>query len=206
MELLGIGGVMKRRFSFKTRIDLSHCSYCLCNNTNGQATCYKRNLNDGNAVQTCSKCMFMIKKHCSYCEKPGNRSILIPSDHSIDLGNSTECISCNCTQQGTVSCRYKDIQQPICRGTRECETLLETLPKRQCPCCVDPLNGQKKAPLTTWSARIGRDYFKCSCSYRGDLECLAEKKIDQFSYSVQCSGGNCTKLITNPGNCCSLLF
>uniref|UniRef100_A0A7M5WI02 G-protein coupled receptors family 2 profile 2 domain-containing protein n=2 Tax=Clytia hemisphaerica TaxID=252671 RepID=A0A7M5WI02_9CNID len=196
-EFLGNRGVMKRGFRFQTRYELSHCSYCLCNNTNGYSTCYKKGLN-GIAKEKCSKCSTIIKEPCSYCEKPGNRSIIIPSMRSVNFGNETECISCNCTKQGTISCRYKDIRQPICGNTQDCETLLARLPKHQCTYCVDPLNGQKKIPLTSWNVQIGSDNFKCVCSYEGDLVCSTDERINGFMYSVQCSKENCTNLMTNP--------
>ena len=102
-----------------------------------------------------------------------------------------ECTSCQCTEQGSIQCKYLDAT--VCRNVTECEKVLITLPKRKCSYCVG------SAPKVFYLSN-NKFTLSCFCTTLGHFDCSYSKLIGGIiEYNQTCSDEECTRLYQKNG-------
>ena len=176
--------------TFTNRYEVSHCTWCHC--FNGKIVCLKRNSN-GKKSLLCSRCSRIPSRECTYCQIPHNRSSIVPINHEISMNRSKigECITCHCTNQGSVHCKY--LEATICQNVVECEKTMVKLPKTDCSYCVG--SAPKKFNLSYSEITL-----HCLCKTPGHFKCNYSALFGGvIEYKRMCSGEVCTQLNQTKG-------
>ena len=135
-------------------------------------------------------------RRCSYCIHPQDESIKIPRETFFPVFEYT-CISCQCSDAGTVTCHYNNTRQ--CTGQQKCQQYFkllknETIPY-QCKTCV--FDGLMRLPNSTWKVMVNakQDLAICNCQVNGEVNCKVEKKVKEFSFEIHCLNCSSTEII-----------
>ena len=171
-----------------TRYQISHCTYCECDKATEKISCHKKNLEG--AVQTlCENCTSLpADVSCSYCEKPGNKSVRVKAGNPIDIGEGLECVSCNCSLKGDVACFYYN--HTICDTTSSCHIALSEQKMEQLSCsngCIDPSSGLLR-PEGAWTTK---EMIQCSCM-KSMASCFHMTQLGGFTFMTICPPLQCT--------------
>ena len=169
---------------FNSVFIFSKCSFCRCFQ-HDQVNCYTRLFN-GTVKTQCKDCKLLPSRKCTYCQTPYNRKTRVQANYEIPLNRSKvgDCITCQCTDQGSVRCKY--LEATVCRNVFECEKVLRFVPKTNCSYCVGI------APKRFF---LGDDLLlSCQCVSQGRFACLYRKKLGTFDFGGRCLGQNCFKI------------
>ena len=175
--------------------NVSHCSYCQCYASN-KYDCHVADIK-GRTRQLCQDCDYM-RPHvtCSYCLDPENGVTKIAGGRRVPLFDYM-CISCQCSQEGTIYCNYNNTQQ--CRDQQSCRNYFKQLKNGtipyQCKDCV--FDGRRRKVYSIWKIMINgnEDQIKCRCQIDGKVNCEIESRIEEFRFLIRHTNCSSTKII-----------
>ncbi|XP_066910262.1 uncharacterized protein [Clytia hemisphaerica] len=162
---------------------ISQCTYCTCNETTEEVSCYKwyKGPTESRLQTLCENCTSLpVETDCSYCENPSNSSQIVSSGQSLTLALSDDCISCQCTLEGSIKCRYHN--STMCEGL-SCDNYIKyQIPYISCDDgCTDPATGIQK-PEGSWITSEG---VSCDC-LKSHVTCTKFEFIESYLFLIKC--------------------